>query len=152
MTELEKVEEWVEQSKATIRADVVHEKLTKMGYRGSERSTRRAVNAAKTAWKAGKRRTYRPWIPEPGRWLQFDWGEGPRIGGRRTWLFCARLSWSLSHPLSELARCRLRTAWTSLVIRVVEQRSLRRSRQDLRVAMACSTRARILAWDRLTAC
>lgn len=49
---LEKVEEWVEQSKATIRADVVHEKLAKMGYRGSERSTRRAVNAAKNAWKA----------------------------------------------------------------------------------------------------
>ncbi|MGW0856229.1 IS21 family transposase [Streptomyces sp. NPDC002690] len=91
---LENVEEWVEQSKATIRADMVHEKLLKMGYRGSERSTRRAVNAAKTAWKAGKRRTYRPWIPEPGRWLQFDWGEGPRIGGRRTWLFCAWLSWS----------------------------------------------------------
>lgn len=60
---LEKVEEWVEQSKATIRADVVHEKLVKMGYRGSARSTRRAVNAAKAAWKTGKRRTYRPWIP-----------------------------------------------------------------------------------------
>ncbi|MDV9196037.1 hypothetical protein [Streptomyces sp. Wh19] len=62
---LEKVEEWVEQSKATVRADVVHDKLVKMGYRGSERSTRRAVNTAKAAWKAGKRRTYRPWIPEP---------------------------------------------------------------------------------------
>ena len=39
-----------------------------------------------------------------------------------------------------------------MVIRVVEHRSLRRSRQDLRVAMACSTRARIFAWERLTAC
>jgi hypothetical protein len=38
----------------------------KTRYPGSARSTRRAVNAAKTAWKAGKRRTYRPWIPEPG--------------------------------------------------------------------------------------
>ena len=27
-------------------------------------------------------------------WLQFDWGEGPRVGGRRTQLFCAWLSWS----------------------------------------------------------
>ena len=27
-------------------------------------------------------------------WLQFDWGEGPRIGGRRTQLFCAWLAWS----------------------------------------------------------
>jgi hypothetical protein len=36
----------------------------------------------------------RPWIPEPGMWLQFDWGEGPRIGARRTGLFCAWLAWS----------------------------------------------------------
>jgi hypothetical protein len=27
-------------------------------------------------------------------WLQFDWGEGPRVGSRRTQLFCAWLSWS----------------------------------------------------------
>ena len=27
-------------------------------------------------------------------WLQFDWGEGPRVGGRRTHLFCAWLAWS----------------------------------------------------------
>ncbi|MEU3787435.1 IS21 family transposase [Streptomyces sp900129855] len=106
---LEKVEEWVEQSKATIRADVVHEKLVKMGYRGSARSTRRAVNAAKTAWKAGKRRTYRPRIPEPGRWLQFDWGEGPRIGGRRTWLFCAWLSWSRFRVVIPVWDCTLGT-------------------------------------------
>jgi hypothetical protein len=33
-------------------------------------------------------------VPEPGMWLQFDWGEGPRIGSRRTGLFCAWLSWS----------------------------------------------------------
>ncbi|CAM5269011.1 hypothetical protein SGRIM128S_03486 [Streptomyces griseomycini] len=36
-------------------------------------------------------------------------------------------------------------------MRVVEQRILRRSRQDLRMATACSTRARIFAWERLTA-
>jgi hypothetical protein len=33
-------------------------------------------------------------IAEPGLWLQFDWGEGPRIGGRRTSLWCAWLAWS----------------------------------------------------------
>jgi hypothetical protein len=27
-------------------------------------------------------------------WLQCDWGEGPKVGGRRTQLFCAWLSWS----------------------------------------------------------
>jgi transposase len=89
-----KVEELVDRSGGKIRADVVHRKLAAMGYGGSERSTRRAVAEAKAAWQAGHRRTYRPWIPEPGMWLQWDWGEGPRIGGRRTQLFCCWLAWS----------------------------------------------------------
>nr|WP_240335704.1 hypothetical protein [Micrococcus sp. Alg238-R198] len=37
---LPKIEEWVEASTGRIRADVVHAKLTAMGYTGSERSTR----------------------------------------------------------------------------------------------------------------
>jgi transposase len=89
-----KVEELVDRSGGKIRADVVHRRLTAMGYAGSERSTRRAVAEAKAAWRAGHRRTYRPWIPEPGMWLQWDWGEGPRVGGRRTQLFCCWLAWS----------------------------------------------------------
>ena len=48
----------------------------------------------KARFAAGQRRVFRPWIPEPGLWLQFDWGEGPRIGGRRTSLWCAWLAWS----------------------------------------------------------
>src|SRR5205807_1145059 len=39
------------------------------------------------------RRTYRPWIPEPGMWLQYDWGFGPVIELRQTYLFCAWLAW-----------------------------------------------------------
>jgi hypothetical protein len=89
-----KAEELVDRSNGRIRADVVHRKLTAMGYGGSERTTRRAVAEAKASWRAGHRRTYRPWIPEPGMWLQWDWGEGPRIGGRRTQLFCCWLGWS----------------------------------------------------------
>ena len=84
----------MDRSGGKIRADVVHRRLTAMGYQGSERTTRRAVAEAKAAWRAGHRRTYRPWIPEPGMWLQWDWGEGPRIGGRRTQLFCCWLAWS----------------------------------------------------------
>jgi transposase/uncharacterized membrane protein len=91
---LAKVEEWVDRSRGGVRADVVHEKLVGMGFSGSERTTRRAVAAAKKAWRVGNRRVFRPWIAEPGLWLQFDWGEGPRIGGRRTLLFCAWLAWS----------------------------------------------------------
>ena len=61
-----KVEELVDRSKGKIRADVAHRKITAMGYRGSERSTRRAVAEVKEAWRAGRRRRYRPWVPEPG--------------------------------------------------------------------------------------
>jgi hypothetical protein len=91
---LPKVEELVEASKGHIRADRVHEHLLALGFTGAPRTTRRAVRAAKDALKAGRRRVYRPWVPEPGLWLQFGWGEGPRIDGRRTLLFCAWLSWS----------------------------------------------------------
>jgi len=91
---LPKVEELVDQSKGRIRADKVHERLVAMGFSGTERTTRRAVAAAKSAWRAGRRRTYRPWVPEPGLWLQFDWGDGPRVNGRKTSLFCAWLAWS----------------------------------------------------------
>ena len=38
-------------SDGTIRADVAHEKLVACGYEGSERTTRRAVAAAKAGWR-----------------------------------------------------------------------------------------------------
>jgi transposase len=91
---MDKVEELVERSRGKIRADVVHERVVALGFAGDERTTRRAVREAKDAWAAGHRRVYRPWIPEPGLWLQWDWAEGPRIDGRRTSLFCAWLAWS----------------------------------------------------------
>jgi hypothetical protein len=91
---LAKIEEKVERSRGKIRADIVHKDLVVLGFTGSERSTRRAVAQVKAAWKEGRRRVYRPWIPEPGMWLQWDWGEGPRVGGRRTQLFCCWLAWS----------------------------------------------------------
>src|SRR5664279_3377124 len=49
---LPKIEEWVEESQGKVRADVAHEKLVLMGFTGSERTTRRAVARAKTAWAA----------------------------------------------------------------------------------------------------
>lgn len=91
---LPKIEEWVERSYGKVRADVVFDKLRGLGFVGSERTTRRAVAEAKGRYRRGVRRVYRPWIPEPGMWAQWDWGEGPRIGGRRTSLFCAWLAWS----------------------------------------------------------
>jgi hypothetical protein len=96
---LDKVEEWVARSNGHVRADVVHERLVVVGFDGDERTTRRAVAEAKARWQAGHRRTYRPWITEPGMWCQFDWGVGPVVawaGGpaRPTLLFCLWLAWS----------------------------------------------------------
>jgi transposase len=92
---LEKIEELVERSRGEVRADVVHRlHVVPMGFDGDERTTRRAVAEAKQRYRAGHRRTYRPWVPEPGMWAQFDWGAGPSIAGRPTCLFCAWLAWS----------------------------------------------------------
>jgi len=96
---LGKIEEWVDRSKGQVRADKVHRRLAAMGFTGTERTTRRAVAAAKARWRAGHHRAYRPWITEPGLWLQWDWGKGPQVPGpdgtpRDTLLFCAWLAWS----------------------------------------------------------
>ena len=90
----EKIEEWVGRSRGRLRADVAHRKLIGMGYQGSERTTRRAVAEAKRRWRAGHGRSTRPWITEPGLWMQWDYGTGPEIDGRATTLFCAWLAWS----------------------------------------------------------
>ena len=91
---LPKVEEWVERSKGKARADRVHAKLVWLGYTGSERTTRRVVAEVKRAYVAGHRRVHRPWVTEPGMWLQYDYGDGPVIDGVKTTLFVAWLAWS----------------------------------------------------------
>lgn len=91
---LPKLEELVERSHGRIRADVAHRKLTAMGFTGCERTTRRAVATLKAAWRLGHRRVHRPWVPEPGMWAQYDYGDGPRIAGAATVLFCFWLAWS----------------------------------------------------------
>ncbi len=91
---LPKLEEWMEHSKGKIRADVAHDKLLALGYQGSERTTRRAVASVRSAFTSGRIRVHRPWVTEPGMWLQYDFGDGPVIDGVRTVLFCAWLAWS----------------------------------------------------------
>jgi hypothetical protein len=44
---LAKIEEWVDRSDGSVRADVVHERLEALGFTGDERTTRRAVAEAK---------------------------------------------------------------------------------------------------------
>jgi transposase len=65
-----------------------------MGYLGSERTTRRGVAEAKRRWRREHGRRTRPWIPEPGLWMQWDYADGPEVCGRQTSLFCAWLAWS----------------------------------------------------------
>ncbi len=91
---LPKVEEWIERSNGKLRADVAHDKLLALSYAGSERTTRRAVAAVKKNYRLGRVRVHRPWVTEPGMWLQYDFGDGPVIDGVRTTLFCAWLAWS----------------------------------------------------------
>ena len=91
---LDKVEEWVDRSKGKVRADMVHAKLVWLGYTGSERTTRRAVADAKAAYRVGHRRVHRPWVTEPGMWLQYDYGDGPLVDGVKTVLFVAWVAWS----------------------------------------------------------
>jgi len=91
---LPKLEELVERSKGKIRADVAHERIAAMGYAGSGRTTRRAVAGLKRAYAAGRRRVHRPWVAEPGMWAQYDFGDGPVVGGAATILFCLWLAWS----------------------------------------------------------
>ncbi len=75
----DKIAEWIERSNGRVRADVVHDKLRAMGYSGSARTTRRVVAALKAAHARHNRRIYKPWITEPGGWLQYE--ERPQ-GGR----------------------------------------------------------------------
>jgi transposase len=89
-----KVEELVDRSRGRIGADQAHWRLVAMGYQGSERTTRRAVAEAKRRWRQKHGRRTRPWIAEPGLWLQWDYGDGPIVSGARTVLFCAWLAWS----------------------------------------------------------
>jgi transposase len=90
---LPKVEEWVEKSHGKIRGDVAHEKLAAMGFTGSPRTSRRAVAEVKANYRLGRVRVHRPWVTEPGLWLQYDFGDGPTVDGARTVLFCAWLAW-----------------------------------------------------------
>lgn len=99
----DKIVEWIDRSNGRVRADVVHDKLRAMGYRGSERTTRRVVAALKADHARRNRRVYKPWITEPGGWLQYDFGAGPVVEGHSTLLFCAWLAWSRFRVILPLA-------------------------------------------------
>lgn len=65
-----------------------------MGYKGSERTTRRAVAKVKASYRASHVRAHRPRVTEPGMWLQYDYGDGPVVDGVKMVLFVAWPAWS----------------------------------------------------------
>ncbi|MFF3742814.1 hypothetical protein ACWDFH_29490 [Streptomyces kronopolitis] len=107
-----KIEEMIERSSGRIGAHKVHEKISAMGFTGTSRTTRRAVAAVRASFHAGHRVSH-PWVPEPGLWLQWDWGDGPEVARHKSWLWCAWLGWSrfrvvvpvLDKTLPAMARC-----------------------------------------------
>ena len=84
----------VEESDAKIRADVIHRRLGPIGFTGSERTTRRQVRKEKARYRRANARVYWPWIPEPGKWAQYDFSDGPVIDGVVTTLFHYYLPYS----------------------------------------------------------
>ncbi|MGP4113637.1 IS21 family transposase [Streptomyces sp. 4N509B] len=94
-----KIEEWVDRSHGLISATAAHQRLLRMGFTGSERTTRRMVAEAKDRWREGSSRARRSWTAEPGLWLEFGWSSGPVVPGpdgspRRSVIFSAWLGWS----------------------------------------------------------
>lgn len=87
------LEGWVADSRGKIRGDKAHQRLQSLGYTGSERTTRRALAEMKAQWRLGNTRVHRPWITEPGLWLQYDFGDGPIVDGRKVVLLVAWLAW-----------------------------------------------------------
>jgi hypothetical protein len=87
------LEGWVVDSKGKIRGDKAQDKLVALGYTGTDRTTRRALAEIKSQWRLGNTRVHRPWITEPGLWLQYDFADGPIVYGRKVVLLVAWLAW-----------------------------------------------------------
>ncbi|MCG2622701.1 IS21 family transposase [Arthrobacter sp. I2-34] len=105
---------WVKDSRGRIRGDVVHEKLVALGYDGSIRTTRGVLAGLKEKYRLENTRVHRPWTPEPGRWLQYDYGDGPVVDGAKTVLFCAWLAFSRFRIVIPLLDKTLPSVFTAL--------------------------------------
>ena len=91
---LPKIEEWVDKCNGKIRADVAHESWWRWATPARSAPPAARSRRCDAAYRLGHTRVHRPWITEPGMWLQYDFGDGPVIDGVKTVLFCAWLAWS----------------------------------------------------------
>jgi len=81
------------QSAAKIRGSRAHRRLQRLGFQGS--NARRAAGSRGCGGTGFSRmRAHRPWLPEPGKWLQYHFGAAPSLGGIDTVLLCERPAWS----------------------------------------------------------
>jgi transposase len=101
------ITERVEQTGGRVTARRLMRLVRAAGYRGSERSLRRALAEAKAAWRqkeAVEGRVYRPWVSAPGEWLLCDWGAAGTVptpaGPRRLSFFSGVLGWSRYRTVS----------------------------------------------------
>lgn len=101
------IAERVEQTGGRVTARRLMRLVRAAGYEGSERSLRRAVAAAKGAWRekqALEGRVYRPWVSEPGEWMLCDWGAAGTVptaaGPRKLSFFSSVLGWSRYRTVS----------------------------------------------------
>ena len=101
------IAERVEQTGGRVTARRLIRLVRAAGYVGSERSLRRAVAAAKVAWRERQAlagRVYRPWVSEPGEWMLCDWGAAGTVptaaGPRKLSFFSSVLGWSRFRTVS----------------------------------------------------
>ena len=60
---------------------------------------------SKRRWRRKHGRRTRPWIPEPGLWMQWDYGDGPTVEDRRR--CCSARGWR-GHGSGWWCRCAIR--------------------------------------------
>ena len=114
-----KVEELVDASKGKIRADKGARAPRRDGVHRHGTHDPAGGAAGEAGGRAGRRRAYRPWLTEPGLWLQFDWGDG--LYRSETRFGYAACEYSLISPpriLLRLIRAAARSTTTSGVASV----------------------------------
>lgn len=109
------IKELITNSGGKIRADVVHEALLDRGFEGSQRTTRRIVATLKQEYcLSSSRRAHQPWVTAPGKWLQYDFGDGPVVDGKKTVLFVAWVAYSRFRVVFALRNRKMTTVLAAL--------------------------------------
>ncbi len=102
---LPKVEEWVERSKGQGPCRQSAREAARDGLQGfgaHHPSCGRIGEEVITGQDMCG--VHRPWVTEPGMWLQYDYGDGPVVDGVKTVLFVAWLAWSRFRGRDRAAR------------------------------------------------